>query len=161
MLRISKLTDYATVLLTRMSETPGACRSASQLADDTGLEPPTAAKVLKTLARSELVESVRGVHGGYRLARHPESISVAAVIRAMEGPIALTECGLDRGLCVHESHCHLRGNWRRIGETVERALEALSLGDLAAPGGAAIDIVDRSGSNPDNEARRGAPESEA
>ncbi|AKS42818.1 SUF system Fe-S cluster assembly regulator [Wenzhouxiangella marina] len=131
MLRISKLTDYATVLLAELARQPEACVAASVLAEATRLEVPTVAKVLKTLARADLVSSVRGVNGGYRLASAPEAVSVAAIVRAMEGPIALTECGLEPGLCAHESNCHLRGNWQRIGVAVEQALEALSLADLA------------------------------
>jgi len=131
MLRISKLTDYATLLLARLAQVPEACVPASQLAEATGLEVPTVSKVLKTLAKSDLVDSVRGVNGGYRLSRAPERISVAAVVRAMEGPIALTECALEPGLCSHEVNCQLRGNWQRIGQAVEEALEGLSLPDLA------------------------------
>jgi len=133
MLRISKLTDYATVLMARLARQPEACVPASQLAEGCGLEAPTAAKVLKTLARSELVNSVRGVNGGYRLALAADEISVAAIVRVMEGPIALTECALEPGLCSHESSCSLRGNWQRIGLSVEDALERLSLADLARP----------------------------
>ncbi|NKI34654.1 SUF system Fe-S cluster assembly regulator [Wenzhouxiangella sp. XN79A] len=143
MLRISKLTDYATVVLAEMAAAPGECRSAAQLAEATRLEPPTVAKVLKTLARAGLIESVRGVNGGYRLVTAPAEVSVAAIIRAMEGPIALTECGLEPGLCAREHDCSLRGNWRRIGETVERALDAMSLADLAAPRAPAIELVAR------------------
>ncbi len=133
MLRISKLTDYATVLMANLARQPEICVPASQLAEECGLEPPTAAKVLKTLARSDLVSSVRGVNGGYRLALAPDEISVAAIVRAMEGPIALTECALEPGLCSHEPNCSLRGNWQRIGLAVEDALERLSLADLARP----------------------------
>jgi len=135
MLRISKLTDYATVLLAELAKQPSWDQrvSASDLADATGLELPTAAKILKTLARSGLIESVRGVHGGYRLAIAPEAMSVAAIITAMEGPIALTECGLEPGLCSRESHCGLRGHWQRIGQAVEQSLTQLSLADLARP----------------------------
>lgn len=144
MLRIGKLTDYATVILAELAGDLGSCRSAAHLAEATRLEPPTVAKVLKTLARSELVESVRGVRGGYRLQLAPENVSVAQIIRAMEGPIALTECGLEPGLCAREDECTLRGNWRRIGETVEQALESLSLADLAAPErAAALKLITR------------------
>ncbi len=133
MLRISKLTDYASVLMASLAQRPQACVPASQLAEDTRLELPTVAKVLKTLARSGLISSVRGVNGGYQLIQAPESISVAAIVRAMEGPIALTECGLESGLCSHESQCSLRGNWRRIGLAVEDALDRLTLADLTRP----------------------------
>ena len=143
MLRISKLTDYATLLLGALARREGQCLPASVLAEETRLEPPTVAKVLKTLARSELVDSVRGVNGGYRLNLAADQISVAAIVRAMEGPIALTECSLEPGLCSHEASCQLSGNWRRIGEAVERTLESLSLADLIdeAPGRIAIRTV--------------------
>jgi len=140
MLRISKLTDYATVLLAALAQQPEACLPASRLAELTRLEPPTVAKVLKTLARAGLVNSIRGVNGGYKLAEAPENISVAGVLRAMEGPIALTECGLEPGRCVHEPDCNLRGNWRRIGQAVESALAGLSLADLAEPSSRRIAI---------------------
>jgi FeS assembly SUF system regulator len=133
MLRISKLTDYATVLMAELARQPGECLPARQLAEQTHLELPTVSKVLKSLGRAGLVQSVRGVKGGYCLASEPESVSVAAVVRAMEGPIALTECALEAGLCSHEPNCQLRGNWQRIGVAVETALEALSVADLARP----------------------------
>ncbi len=133
MLRIGKLTDYATVVLAELATHEGSCRSASQVAMASRLENPTVAKILKLLARSGLIESVRGVNGGYRMSAGPESISVASIIRAMEGPIALTECALEPGLCALEHDCSLRGNWQRIGETIEHALEALTLADLMSP----------------------------
>lgn len=133
MLRISKLTDYATVVLAEMARRPDDCVSSSQLAERVRLEPPTVAKVLKTLARAGLVSSIRGVNGGYRLAQPADEVSVAEIVAAMEGPIALTECGLESGLCSHESDCNLRGNWQRIGQAVEQALSELSLADLARP----------------------------
>jgi len=133
MLRISKLTDYATLIMAELARRDGECCAASVMAETTRLEAPTVAKVLKTLGRAGLVESIRGVRGGYRLAGTADAITVAAIIRAMEGPIALTECGLEPGLCAREHDCDLRGNWQRIGETVERALENLTLADLIAP----------------------------
>lgn len=144
MLRIGKLTDYATVVMAELAEHPGECWSASQVAETTRLELPTVAKVLKTLARSGLIDSVRGVNGGYRLHNSAHSVSVAAIIRAMEGPIALTECGLEPGLCSREHDCNLKGNWQRIGETVENALESLTLADLAAPRDPGLRLVTRS-----------------
>ncbi|HMB38104.1 MAG TPA: SUF system Fe-S cluster assembly regulator [Wenzhouxiangellaceae bacterium] len=143
MLRIGKLTDYATVVMAELAEHPGECWSASQVAEATRLELPTVAKVLKTLARSGLIDSVRGVNGGYRLQESADSVSVAAIIRAMEGPIALTECGLEPGLCSREHDCNLKGNWQRIGETVEQALEAMTLADLAAPRDPGLRLVTR------------------
>jgi len=150
MLRIGKLTDYATVIMAELARRGGGCWSATQVAEVTRLEPPTVAKVCKMLARAGLIDSVRGVNGGYRLPRAPEEVSVAAIIRAMEGPIALTECALEPGLCAREHDCHLKGNWQRIGETVEQALETLTLADLAAPRGVAIRLETRAEPAPRN-----------
>jgi FeS assembly SUF system regulator len=130
MLRIAKLTDYATVVLATLAERPGAHASATELATLARLEPTTVSKVLKTLAQAGLVESRRGAAGGYRLGRAPEAISVADVIVAMEGPIGLTECQLHVGLCHHEGHCGIRGNWQKIGVAIETALQSVSLADL-------------------------------
>lgn len=130
MLRISKLTDYATVVMAALAERPDERLSATRLSEITRLETPTVAKVLKALAGSDLVIAYRGVQGGYQLARPAGEISVAAVIRAMEGPIALTECSLDSGICSHEPKCRLRGNWQRIGQAVESVLERLSIVDI-------------------------------
>ena len=141
MLRIGKLTDYATVVMAELAHHVGECWSASQVADATRLEPPTVAKVCKSLVKAGLVDSVRGANGGYRLCRSPDQVTVASIIRAMEGPIALTECALEPGLCSREDDCELRGNWRRIGETVESALESLTLADLAAPTNTALRLV--------------------
>jgi FeS assembly SUF system regulator len=151
MLRISKLTDYATVVLAALARDPEQRISATQLAEKVRLEPPTVAKVLKTLARAELVNSVRGVNGGYQLAHSADDISVAEIVAAMEGPIALTECGLESGLCSHESDCSLRGNWQRIGEAVEGALSALSLADLSRPKPPRIAIRTETAAEPSRE----------
>ncbi len=141
MLRISKLTDYATLVTVALAEEPETRLPASRVAEKTRLELPTVAKILKMLAQAGLVESFRGVNGGYRLCQAPEEISVAAVIRAMEGPIALTECSLEPGLCSHESRCHLRGNWQKIGAVVEGALEELSVADMMVPASPRITLL--------------------
>jgi FeS assembly SUF system regulator len=130
MLRIAKLTDYATVVLAALAERPETHASAAELAARARLEPTTVSKVLKTLAQAGLVESRRGAAGGYRLGRAPAEISVADVIIAMEGPIGLTECQLHAGLCHHEAHCGVRGNWQKIGLAIETALRNVSLVDL-------------------------------
>lgn len=130
MLRIAKLTDYATVLLTQLARDPGASASAAELAAVTAIEAPTAAKVLKTLAQAGLVESRRGAAGGYRLARAPAAINMADVVSAMEGPIGMTECVVDEGACGHEGRCDVQANWRRISLAIETALRAVTLADM-------------------------------
>ena len=133
MFRISKLTDYATVVLTLLAERAEAIHSASDLAARARLEPPTVSKLLKMLGQAGLVESFRGASGGYRLARPAADISVADIVTAMEGPIGVTECSLHDGLCDHETHCGVRANWRRISVAVEAALRSVTLADMLDP----------------------------
>jgi FeS assembly SUF system regulator len=131
MLRIAKLTDYAVGLTTRMAAMPETRISAQQLAGELGLPAPTVAALLKKLSRAGLVVSLRGVDGGYLLARPARSISVADIIAAIEGPVALTECALRAGVCGLEAACATRDNWRLISRAVRVALEAVSLADMA------------------------------
>jgi FeS assembly SUF system regulator len=127
------LTDYATVLLAAMAAEPTALHRAAELAERARLESSTVAKLLKQLTRAGLLESVRGAAGGYRLARPPERVSIADVIEAMDGPIAMTQCALHDGSCRREEHCLVRSNWRKIALAVESALRAVSLLDMIAP----------------------------
>ncbi|MEJ8569784.1 SUF system Fe-S cluster assembly regulator [Elongatibacter sediminis] len=132
MLRISKLTDYAILMMVELTR-ENEMLSAHVLAERVHVETPTAGKVLKQLAGAGLVESFRGANGGYRVTRGADEISVAEVIAAIEGPIAMTECSVEPGLCHQESSCNLRGNWQRISVAVARALEAVTLAEMSAP----------------------------
>lgn len=133
MLRLSKLTDYATVLMTHMARPPLRQSSSQALAQALGLPPPTVATLLKMLTRAGLVVSTRGVGGGYALARAPKAISVAQIIAAIEGPVALTECARGEGQCAMERTCATRGNWQLISQAVQVALEAVTLADMLRP----------------------------
>lgn len=133
MLKLSKLTDYGTLVMTVLAARPEALRSTAELAARTHLGAATVAKLLKRLAQGKLVESIRGAHGGYRLARAPETISVADVVRVLEGPIGITECTVHRGGCGIESSCSARANWRLINSAIREALEAVTLAQMAAP----------------------------
>ncbi len=133
MLRISKLTDYGVVLCSHLASV-GAPRSVRALAGDTGIPGPTVSKVLKSLARAELVTSTRGASGGYRLARAASEVSVADIIAALDGPIAVTECTDDNAetSCTHETDCGVRTNWQRINDAVQSALAGISLAEMSA-----------------------------
>jgi FeS assembly SUF system regulator len=133
MLRIAKLTDYATVLMVRLAHDPSRCFSATQLSDELGLPLPTVSKLLKRLLQAELLTSLRGAGGGYSLAHAPRAVSVADVVSAIEGPVALTECSLGKGSCSLEKSCATRANWQLISRAVRVALEAVSLADMAMP----------------------------
>ena len=134
MLRISKLTDYAILMMVEMTR-EGGMLSAHALAERVHVETPTASKVLKLLAGNGLLESYRGANGGYRVKREASDISVAEVIAAIEGPIAMTECSVEEGLCSQEDQCELRGNWQRISLAVAQALREVSLAEMSAPMG--------------------------
>jgi FeS assembly SUF system regulator len=133
MLKLSKLADYATVLMTAIAADPQRLHNGQELAARTHVPAPTVAKLLKALARGGLLESLRGAHGGYRLLRAPESVSVAEVIRALEGPLAVTQCSDHHGGCNIEASCATRGNWRLINTAIRQALEAITLAQMAAP----------------------------
>ena len=132
MLRISKMTDYAIVMMVELTR-EGETLSAHALADRVHVEVPTASKVLKLLAGANLLQSYRGANGGYRVNRPAEQISVAEVIAAIEGPIAMTECSVEPGLCHQEDRCNLRSNWQRISVAVSQALQDVSLAEMSAP----------------------------
>jgi FeS assembly SUF system regulator len=138
---MSKLADYGTVVMTSMARAPDRIHSAANLAAQTELALPTVAKVLKTLARKHLLESVRGAKGGYILARTPREISLAQVISAMEGPIGVIECGSAPGLCLQESGCSVRTNWQRINRMVLQALDRITLEQMAQPIGRTLNIA--------------------
>jgi FeS assembly SUF system regulator len=136
MFRLTKLTDYGIVLLTHFAQHPEReAQNARELALETRLPLPTVGKLLKELAHEGLLVSHRGIHGGYALARKPEQISVADVIAALEGPIAITECNntADPGLCEHESCCPVRTNWQLVNRAILQALEKISLAEMAHP----------------------------
>ena len=132
MLRLSKLADYAVVVLVRLSHSDG-CQTSPGVASLTGLPEPTVAKVLKTLAAAGLVTSQRGARGGYRLARTLADIPVAAVVAAVDGPIAITACtegGANN--CEAEPLCPVRGRWDPVNHAVVQALSRISLADMTA-----------------------------
>jgi FeS assembly SUF system regulator len=130
MLRMSKLTDYGTLVLAELAANVGSLSSAHQVADATHLAQPTVSKLLKSLVRSGLVVSERGAQGGYALARSPERISAAEILDALEGPVAITECSALHGACDLEAFCRVGHAWQRINQSIRRALQQVSLADL-------------------------------
>jgi len=128
MLRISRLTDYATVILASLAG--GRLESAADIAERTRIGLPTVSKLLKELQHAGLVRSVRGARGGYQLARPAASINAAEIIDAVEGPVALTECAGAASQCGIESTCLVGHGWQRISRAIRRALVEVSLEEL-------------------------------
>jgi FeS assembly SUF system regulator len=130
MLRMGKLTDYGIVLMSYLAENTRSHHNAHSLADAVRVPLPTVRKVLKALSQSGLLNSERGAHGGYSLARQATAISIAEVIAAIEGPIALTECVSSDSHCDQEVHCVVQTNWERINSAVFHALDEVKLSDM-------------------------------
>ncbi len=131
MLRISKLTDYATVILADLARPPAQLRTATEVAQHTRLALPTVSKLLKTLQHAGLVSSVRGAHGGYQLARGPETITAAEILDALEGPVAITECSAQHSHCGIEQVCGVGRAWQKVNGAIRRALTEVTLAQLA------------------------------
>jgi FeS assembly SUF system regulator len=130
MFRLSKLTDYAVVVMVRLSR--GAdVQTSPGIALSTGIPEPTVAKVLKTLGGAGLVISQRGARGGYRLGRPLSQIPVADIIQALDGPIALTSC-VDGGGCDSATLCPMHGRWDPVNEAIRAALHGITLADMEA-----------------------------
>ena len=142
MIRVTKLADYGVLLMTwfarheRMARRVRATEplppaSATGLAEATGLPGPTVSKLLRQLCKADLLTSTRGVRGGYRLARPSEAISMAEVLEAVEGPIALTECLEDGPTCGMQARCPTQANWGRINQALRGVLDRIPLSDMA------------------------------
>jgi FeS assembly SUF system regulator len=129
-LRLSKLTDYGTVLLAHLAANRESVCSAADVATATGVAVPTVSKLLKLLGRNGLVTSTRGANGGYRLAHDPSDISAADIIDALEGPVSITECSASDSQCEHEGVCSVGVAWQRVNVAIRRALDDVSLNDL-------------------------------
>jgi FeS assembly SUF system regulator len=131
MLRISRLTDYATLVLATLAEEPERVQTATALAEHTRIAAPTVSKLLKQLQRANLVTSTRGLHGGYQLARPAVQISAADILDALEGPVALTDCAAGHGNCGIEETCRVGRVWQRLNTAIRRSLTEITLAQLA------------------------------
>lgn len=133
MLRISRLTDYGTMILAYLAQDAERRCSASDVAAATHIALPTVQKLLKVLARAGLVGSARGADGGYSLARPATAITAAEIVGVLEGPVAVTECSAESSECELESLCLVGGAWQKINQAILDALEGITLDDLQAP----------------------------
>jgi FeS assembly SUF system regulator len=133
LIRLSKLADYGIVIMTHLARRSGRHPNAAEIASEAHIPQPMASKILKALARAGLLVSQRGVKGGYGLARPAGTISVADVITALDGPIALTACIEDGpGECGIEALCPARANWQRINDAIRGALDGITVAEMAS-----------------------------
>lgn len=140
MLRLSRLADYGVMVMAHVAAEPDGVHNAGDAATATGLPGPTVAKIMAKLSKAGLLVSQRGARGGYRLADAPEAISVAAIVTALDGPIALTQCSSNHqpsnpqpSACDRENLCVSRRGINRINTAIRSALEGVSLAELVRP----------------------------
>lgn len=134
MIKLSRMADYGVILMVRLARAPDEVTTAAELTASTALPGPTVSKLLKQLSRAGLLDSQRGTHGGYVLSQPIEDISVADIVSALDGPIALTECMTADGVvCEIEALCPTQTNWRKINNALVEALESVSLAEMARP----------------------------
>lgn len=133
MLKISKLADYATVIMNHLALHPNDMFSAVEMAKQLYIPMPTVSKLLKQLLAAHLVSSTRGAEGGYRLARPAQQIPIIEVIAAIDGQLALTECSMHGKICMQDSVCAIRNNWRLVNQMIVSFLQNLTLADMSVP----------------------------
>ena len=131
MFKISKLTDYATAVLSLMAQAPEGVYTARDITEKTHINLPTVMKILKLLAKTGLLRSQRGANGGYSFAKLPEAISLIDIIEAIEGDVGLTECSMKESQCALEPICITRHNWQTISHLLYDALGQISLAQMA------------------------------
>lgn len=134
MLRLSRMTDYAVVVLHHMAQKAEGNQNTADVALATGLPAPTVAKLLHRLTETGIVAAERGRYGGYRLDRLPHEVRLSEILAAFEGPVTLTDC-LDTagGLCEHETRCAIAGRWTVVSSAIRRVLDDLTLADVLSP----------------------------
>ncbi|WP_265587295.1 SUF system Fe-S cluster assembly regulator [Sphingomicrobium arenosum] len=130
-MRLTHLADYAVVMMTAAARRPGERLSASALSEETGVPLPTAQKLMQALGRAGLLEGQRGAGGGYRLARAAQAISLADIIEAVEGPIAMTQCSDGATDCALDTHCRVKPHMGLVGQKVRGALQDVTLEELS------------------------------
>ena len=133
-MRLTHLADYAVVMMTAAARRgEGERLSATELAEETGVPLPTAQKLMGKLAAAGLLDSVRGAGGGFTLARSGQQISLADIIEAVEGPIAMTQCSGSEEIsdCALDAHCRVKPHMNIVSNAVRGALGAVSLTELA------------------------------
>ena len=130
MLKLSRMTDYAAVILAQIARYPEQPKPATELAESVQLPHPTVSKTLKMLVRAGLLESRRGARGGYSLARPASRITVIDIIAAIEGPVAMTECSHIGGECDLLATCGVADNWQRVTLAVQALLGSVTLAHL-------------------------------
>lgn len=135
MLKISRLTDYATAVVLFLQK-DNQLQSSELIAQAVGLEIPTVSKVLKLLTKAQILSSIRGANGGYQLAKNNANVSLYDVITAIEGNTAITECTNADSLCSQEQNCNTRSGWQQVNDDIKNILLNMTIKRMAELNGA-------------------------
>jgi Rrf2 family protein len=140
LLKLTKKADYGLIALRHLAATSRTA-SAKDIADAYHLPVPLLAKVLQKLTKANILRSVSGTNGGYGLARDPDRISALEVVRAIDGPVILTHCFTEHGVCDQSDNCTVREPLRRVHEAILELLDRFTITDLAGAPPSAIPAV--------------------
>jgi len=138
LLKLTKKADYGLIALRHLASTPGETASTKDIADAYHLPVPLLAKVLQRLTQAKILVSVAGTNGGYKLSRDASKISALEVVRAIDGPVILTHCFTEHGVCDQSSACTVREPLRRVHEAILSLLDGFTITDLAEPAAAKL-----------------------
>ena len=134
MIKVSRMADYAVLLVCKMAREKDVIHSAHELSINTSLSITTISKILTKLTKAEITKSVRGVSGGYKLLKDAKEISVGNIIDIIDGKVALTVCIEENNNdCGLASMCSSYSNWQIINNAVTDALNAVSIKEMAFP----------------------------
>lgn len=136
MLKISRLTDYATAVVLFLQKDK-KLQSTECIAQGVGLEMPTVSKVLKLLTKAHVLASIRGANGGYKLIKKVADVSLYDVITAIEGDTAITECTKAVSVCSQESECDTRSGWQQVNDDIKNILLNMTIERMAELNGSA------------------------
>lgn len=132
MIKISKMADYALALMAHMAQTPGVIHTSTGLSREAGLALPSVTKLLKALAKAELLSATRGKAGGYRLSRDPSALTLLDIVEAIDGPLGLTDCAQGAGSCAREGSCLTKGALMEVSLVIAQSLRSVSLASLGS-----------------------------
>lgn len=135
MIKIGKLTDYAIVIVTKMAMNPKGIYKVSDIVHSTSLPKTTIAKIMKLLANAGILQSARGIHGGYSLTKRAEDITIHDIIKVIEGPISLMNClDEERKSCSIVNLCSMKNNWEKINDEIKETLSKVTIHEMAFHG---------------------------
>ena len=129
-MQITRETDYGIRCVYYLALNAGKVAMVDEISRATDTPKSFIAKILQKLTRGGFVKSYRGVKGGFTLSRPPGEITLLDVIRAVQGPVAMNACALDKKICSRSATCAIHPVWIEIRKEVEDILKKKNFGDF-------------------------------